>query len=245
MSAAAATFGEHVATALRRPVVRYRRWRWSGADPMARALLEAVDYRRSMVEFMEATERDPAILLEAHLDEHSVVVDAGAYVGEWSARIADRYGSRIVAFEPVPAHVAEMRRRLGARRGITVVPVALGAHDAREVALLDGPGTRVADGRDPAAGVEVEVRDVTAVLRELGVRHIDLLKLNIEGGEYDVLDRLDATGWLEHIDDLLVQFHPKHPGAASRRRAIRRRLAETHTEVWDYPWVWERWERRR
>ncbi len=236
--------GQRLATALRQPVVRYRRWRWSGADPRARGLMEAVGYRRSMEEFMAAMALNPGVLLDADLDETSTVVDAGAFIGEWAGAIEQRYGASVIAFEPGPMYVAEMRRRLGDGTKVRIVPVGLGARDQRASLELEGPGSRVVDthGSDDAA--EIEIRDVAAVLSELGVERIDLLKVNIEGGEYDVLDRLADTGWLERVDDLLVQFHEWYPGAPGRRRRIRRRLAETHDEVWDYPWVWERWTRR-
>jgi Methyltransferase FkbM domain len=93
--------------------------------------------------------------------------------------------------------------------------------------------------------VDVEIRDVAPVFAELDAERIDLLKMNIEGAEFDVLERLAETGWIDRIDELLIQFHDWAPAAPRRRRMIRRVLARTHTEVWNYPWVWERWVRRR
>jgi hypothetical protein len=92
--------------------------------------------------------------------------------------------------------------------------------------------------------VDVTIVDVAGAFDELGLDRIDLLKLNIEGGEYDVLDRLHETGRLPRIDQILVQFHEWHPHAHRRRRAIRAALRDTHVEEWDYPWVWERWRLR-
>ncbi|MGH8977302.1 MAG: FkbM family methyltransferase, partial [Acidimicrobiia bacterium] len=73
---------------------------------------------------------------------------------------------------------------------------------------------------------------------------VDLCKVNIEGGEYDLFDRLIETVWLARIRILLIQFHEWHPNAYARRRAIRRAFSRTHDEVWDYPFVWEMWRRR-
>ena len=83
------------------------------------------------------------------------------------------------------------------------------------------------------------------MLDELGIEQIDLMKVNIEGGEYDLIDRLDTAGWLPRIALVSVQFHEWHPHAYRRRRAARRALPRHHVECWNYPWVWELWRRAR
>jgi FkbM family methyltransferase len=228
----------------RRIRLAYGRRRYPGLDAASRELLEAVEYRRSMFDFMGATHRDPAILFEASIDADSTVVDAGAFVGEWTEEISRRYAPRVVAFEPAPMYWRVLQERVGSSPGVTCRQCALGRTDGTAVLSLDGPGStlRPSDGSGPT--VEVEVRDVAAVLDELDVERVDLLKLNIEGGEFDVLERLIETGWVERIDDLLIQFHEGHRAAHRRRRRIRQVLTRSHVEVWDFPWVWERWRIR-
>ena len=63
-------------------------------------------------------------------------------------------------------------------------------------------------------------------------------------GEFDLFDRIIGAALLPDVRYVLIQFHEWHPKAHARRRALRRALAATHDEVWCYPWVWERWERR-
>ena len=89
-----------------------------------------------------------------------------------------------------------------------------------------------------------QLRDAAEMFEELELDHIDLLELNIEGSEYEVLPRLVETGWISRIDTILVQFHEWLPRAHRRRRSIQRVLRETHTQLWDYPWVWEAWRRK-
>ena len=108
---------------------------------------------------------------------------------------------------------------------------------------LDGPGASTFTRESPFGSVPVEIRDVAAVFDELELDHIDLLKVNIEGGEYDLFDRLDECGWLPRVDLVSVQFHEWHPHAYRRRRSVRRALRRDHEQVWSYPWVWELWRR--
>ena len=84
------------------PRTALRRRRDGGNDPIGRSLLEAQYYQPAMYRFIAATVANPALLVDADLDDQSVVVDAGAYLGEWSEQIGRRYGSRIFAFEPNP-----------------------------------------------------------------------------------------------------------------------------------------------
>ena len=53
--------------------------------------------------------------------------------------------------------------------------------------------------------VEVQVRTLRTVTRELGHDHIDLLKMDIEGAEYAVIDNLIRES--VDIRQLLVEFH--------------------------------------
>lgn len=210
-------------------------------------MLEAHRYSRAMFAFGAATAANPDILTDADLGPDSVVIDAGAYVGEWSERVVERYDPTIHAFEPGEGAFARLERTFADRPRVHLHRAALGAHDG--VARLDeaGPGSTVTAATAPAGAAavpgEVEVRDVATLLDELGLDRVDLLKLNIEGGEYDVLDRLAETGWLPRVEVVSVQFHEWHPDAHRRRRRNRRALARTHTETWCYPWVWELWTR--
>jgi hypothetical protein len=69
------------------------------------------------------------------------------------------------------------------------------------------------------------------------------MKINIEGGEYELLSRMAETGLMPKVDTYLIQFHEWMRGSHSMRREIRRELAKTHRPTWDYRFIWERWDR--
>ena len=74
---------------------------------------------------------------------------------------------------------------------------------------------------------EVQIRDVAAVLDELGHTRIDYMKINIEGAEYDLLERMFETGWAHRVRYFLIQFHEWYGNAAHLRRwRIQRRLRQ-------------------
>ena len=70
----------------------------------------------------------------------------------------------------------------------------------------------------------------------------DLLKLNIEGGEYAVLNRLIFSGDINKINNIQVQFHKIKKSSSEDRLNIVRSPRKTHTRSWYFPWVWENWE---
>ncbi len=70
---------------------------------------------------------------------------------------------------------------------------------------------------------------------------IDLAKVNIEGGEYDLLPAFDEAGVLPRLRMLQVQFHLFAPADIERRNAIRATLSRTHNCDWSYDFVWEQW----
>ncbi len=194
---------------------------------------------------MAAVGENRDLLTDVDIDEHGVALDLGAYVGGWSKRMAERYGCTIYAFEPSPGPAAKAAADLEAFPKVTVLPFALGAADHTAQLARDGPGSSLFGGKGQYGHVEVHVRDIVEVLDELGIERVDVLKVNIEGAEYDLLDRLAEARWFPRVRTLSVQFHEWHPNAHGRRRRLRRTLHATHDNVWTYPWVWELWTLRR
>jgi len=73
--------------------------------------------------------------------------------------------------------------------------------------------------------IEVDVRQISTLSAMLGHRRIDLLKMDIEGAEYDVLDDVLACGLPVH--QILVEFHDRLPGLGPEKTSgIIRNLQE-------------------
>ena len=81
----------------------------------------------------------------------------------------------------------------------------------------------------------MELRDVVEIIKS----PIDS-SINIEGGEYRLLPRMLDTGIVNLCQHLQIQFH-NYPNCIKLRDDIRRKLMLTHTEIFNYPFVWESW----
>jgi hypothetical protein len=92
--------------------------------------------------------------------------------------------------------------------------------------------------------VAIQVEDASRLFEICNVFRCDLLKINIEGGEYEVLPRLISTGVIKGVDNLQLQFHKLGPESESQMTAIQLQLSMTHELTWRYRWVWENWKRK-
>ncbi len=229
---------------VRSPIVWWGRRRHADAGPAEREALERMVYRRKARELWGAGVLDPHALYRADLGDDSVIIDVGAFRGEVAETLLDLYGGTVHAFEPALPFYREMAERFEGRDQLHCYPFGLGRADATLEMDVDGMGSTVherVDGAAKTATAEVQIRDVAAVLDDLGIDHVDYMKINIEGGEFDLIDRLYESGWLPRTHYLLIQFHEWFDGAERRRWKARRQLRHTHQKLWDYPWVYELW----
>jgi FkbM family methyltransferase len=70
--------------------------------------------------------------------------------------------------------------------------------------------------------VECPVRTVSDVIREYGLPRVDLLKIDVERGELDVLDGIDAADW-PRIRQVAVEVHDLDRGRVAAVAALLRR----------------------
>jgi FkbM family methyltransferase len=145
---------------------------------------------------------------DRHLGPDSVVYSVG--VGDnvaWDLAMIERFGVTVHAFDPTPASVRWVARQ-ALPASFRFHPVGLAARDG--VAYFRAPRRRDGFNFTPARAGDTDaiaapVRRLSTLMAELGHRHVDVLKLDIEGGEYDVLADMLAKGL--DVRQVLVEFH--------------------------------------
>jgi FkbM family methyltransferase len=183
---------------------------------------------------------DQTLRVNYNLTPDSVVVDAGGYHGEFAKTINGKYGSIIFVLEPLKSlhDNIETMFRLNPR----VIPLnyALAARTEQADISLEGDASSL--HTNSGLTERIQCVDVQEFFETNNIETVDLLKLNIEGAEYDVLDRIIELDLLPSINNIQIQFHRFVPDCGRRRDAIREHLSKTHTCVWDYEWIWEGWQ---
>lgn len=138
------------------------------------------------------------------------IVDLGANVGYSCLYWCQRYPqSQVTAFEPHPVHLGAIQENLvmnGLLDRVKVVGAAAGTGEKRSY-LTDGRSSSTVT--DQPAAFQIRVLDV---FREQELAdQIDILKIDIEGGEYEIL----SDPRFEHLNvrALVVEWHnsPEHP----------------------------------
>jgi len=179
--------------------------------------------------------------LKYTLSSEDLVLDAGGYKGDFAARIYDLYKPHIHVFEPVNKFYKNLENRFQTIDKIVVKKCGLGKETKPVGVHLDNDSTTLIECSD---FIETTIiKDIKEVLEDLGTPEIALFKINIEGGEYDLLDRLIETGLINNIENLQIQFHSWYPNAEFRRLEIIKLLKKTHICRYNYPFVWEGWSR--
>jgi FkbM family methyltransferase len=184
-----------------------------------------------------------ALLYDLPVTTGSLVIDAGGYEGEWSAEMIARYGCRSQIFEPVPSFFEHCQTYFKNNNLVQVYKAALGGSDRKTTFNLLDNGTSEYRGDSTAQQFKANVIDVARIFTDASIR-IGCLKLNIEGGEYEVLERMFETNNIFLCDSLLIQFHRQPVGYEARYKKIIGTLHKTHNQSWCYEMFWEKWVRK-
>ena len=198
------------------------------------------DFERSIRCWRDDSAED-RLRYEYDLTPSDVVLDLGGFQGSWSAEIFARYRVCIHIFEPVPDYYRAICDRFARNEQIHVYRYGLSGTTRSQSLSLEGDAS--SEWRQSNSSVEVAMRDVSEFLEQSDFREIALCKINIEGGEYELLERLLDTQNIERFRNLQIQFHTFVPHATKRMEAIQRRLQQTHELTYQYRFVWENWRR--
>lgn len=185
---------------------------------------------------------DSTLRLDYPLTQESVIFDLGGYHGDFAAAIHEKYGCKVYVFEPVLEFYQKCVNRFQGNQKIICLNYGLSSVDSwLDIGLAENASSFVSP-QDKGAVQKVQLRSVVTCILELGIKQIDLMKINIEGGEFDVLLSMIESGDIRKVKYLQVQFHNFVGQAEERRADIRRQLENTHTEMWNYEFVWESWK---
>jgi len=161
----------------------------------------------------------------AGLEPSSIVYSFG--VGEeisFDLELIRRFGVCVHAFDPTPRSIEWLAKQslLG---NFIFHPCGVADFDGHAKFLPPVNPAHVShtlvERQTPWPAIEVPVRRLSSIMKELGHERIDLLKMDIEGAEYAVVKDLLASRI--PVQQLLVEFHHRWPeiGVEKTRQAIR------------------------
>ena len=146
------------------------------------------------------------------------IVDAGANIGLVSALLATHYPQAyIIALEIDPQNYRVLQRNVAPYPRVTSLHAGLWSH-ATELVVenpdADAWAFRACErrdaGNDAAHRPEISVPafDVGGLIARFGLPRVDLLKVDIEGGEREVFGA-GSEKWLDRVCAIVVELHDR------------------------------------
>lgn len=189
-----------------------------------------------------AIDGDSTLRLEYPLNANSVVFDLGGYRGQWASDIFSKYCCYVYVFEPAMAFYKIIENRFLLNKNVRTFPFGIAGENKKVSLGVDKD--RSSMFRSTVESEVVMLYSFKEFMDSNQIRNIDLIKINIEGAEYDLLDFIIEECLQTRISNIQVQFHDFVPDAQKRMEAIQKVLEETHELTWQYPFVWENWRIR-
>jgi FkbM family methyltransferase len=177
------------------------------------------------------------------LNEDSVVFDVGGYEGKFSKKIEQDFNCKIFIFEPIKYYYELIVNKFSSNSNVKVYNFGLSKLNEDIKIFHSNDASSIFKESDSYE--IIKSKNISDFINENSIKKIDLLKLNIEGSEYDLLERLIEDNKLHIIDNIQVQFHTFIDNCIERRNNIREKLRKTHHETYCYDFVWENWEKNK
>lgn len=148
--------------------------------------------------------------LPARTANPKIVIDVGACAGEFCAYVYEQ-AETIYAIEPY--HFKELSdnvRDFGLEK-IKAFNIAISGSNGKRNFTTDEPrGGNFLTTH--ATGMEVETQTLSCFMKSQGITHVDVLKIDIEGGEEEVFNAPDFQEVVQSIDMIIGEHINLHTG---------------------------------
>jgi FkbM family methyltransferase len=149
----------------------------------------------------------------ARLEGVSTIVDCGANIGATAFLLLSAFpDARLAAIEPDGGNYNVLRKNLDqfGERAV-VLNAAVWSRDTTlrlvRGAFLDGREWTYQAKEHPDTSLEaVAAKSLLTILREFGWESIDLLKVDIEGGEFELFSS-EPQSWLSRVRNISIELH--------------------------------------
>ncbi len=159
------------------------------------------------------------------------VIDAGAFIGEFTLFSAHRVGAtgKVLAFEASPRNFKRLVKHIELNGLSNATPIFCALwNETGWLTLNSGPvgsadSIKTKTVHPHPETTQVETRTLDSILAERGISKIDLVKIDIEGAEEEFLQGAEQT--LRNSPDVVLVLS-LHPHLGINLRSIEKRLKD-------------------
>jgi FkbM family methyltransferase len=142
-------------------------------------------------------------------------------------------------FEPAPLAFEAARKRLSEFENVSLYNFGLGV-TSRIAALYDDQRDGATFIQSDGASADAQIMSVREFLENESIQSVQLMALNIEGGEFELLPYLISSNLIRQIERIMIQWHSVVKNANAIQVQIQSALARTHEMTWNHG-AWEAW----
>jgi len=168
------------------------------------------------------------------LSPKGIAIDCGANVGDITERMANT-GARVYAFEPNPYAFQKLKKRLENFENVTCINKGVWDRNTSSKLYLHNEASKDEEfwsfassiikektNVDPGHSIEIQLVDLCEFIENLD-QPVDLLKMDIEGAEYEILEKFLEKHLYQKVKMTLVEPHDsKIKGLKEKSRRIRK-----------------------
>jgi len=192
-----------------------------------------------------ADDGDNTHRLNYDITPNSIVIDVGGYEGDWAHSIFTKFGCVVYVFEPVKKYYYHMVNRFSGNNSIRIFNFALSNIDGEAYITHNTASSSVFLEGISKERITLKSLKTFLIEESLFETDIDLIKINIEGMEYDLLENMISENLHLNFRNIQIQFHKNIvDNCEDRRDNIRGYLTKSHFLTYDYTFVWENWKRK-
>ena len=188
-----------------------------------------------------AVKGDETLRLDYDLNEKSVVFDVGGYKGEFAGDIFCKYNATIYVFEPIQSFFQIIKNKFVNNQKVKIYNFGLAGKDEEmQISMSDNSSSVFLKTE---ASETIQLKSIVNFIQENNIQAVDLIKLNIEGGEYELLEALIDNNLIGIFKNIQVQFHDfLLEDGKERMHKIQENLSKKHQITYQYEFVWENWQ---
>jgi len=179
---------------------------------------------------------DNTYRINYELNSNSIVIDIGARLGEWSDLIKQKYGCNIYCFEVIK----EFCEQLKLKNYIVFNYAVVDKFGIINLGIFESEASILYDKNDTNRIITIESIPASEIFKLINKNEIDLMKINVEGAEYSILNNLIDNNLISKIKLLQIQFHLIE-NYVNLYNDVAKKLENTHKITWRFPFIWENW----
>lgn len=194
---------------------------------------QKIEYLRWVTDNGDGTHR-----VNYDLNQNSIVFDLGGYQGNWAKTIHDKCRCHLYVFEPVVEYQTKIRQKFEGDELVKIIGAAASNMSSTTSINISGDASSMfTDGNN----TDILTIDIVEFIRSENISFIDLMKINIEGAEYDVMEHLIRNNLHTMINNFQIQYHLNVKSYDARLEWITSELVKTHIPTYSYRYIWEGW----